>query len=52
MVSRTNALLAARDSEAPGVTSVRVALFKAISLRVPDRESVALKSRSEVVSPS
>ena len=52
MVSRTNALLAARDPEAPGVASVRVALFKAVSLRVPDRESVALKSRSEVVSPS
>ena len=52
VVSRTNSLLAARDPEAPGVTSVRVALFKAVSLRVPDRESVALKSRSEVVSPS
>ena len=42
MVSRTNALLAARDPEAPGVTSVRVASFKAVSLRVPDSEPVAL----------
>ena len=42
MVSRTNSLLAARDPEVPGVTRVRVALFKAVSLRVPDREPVAL----------
>ena len=42
MVSRTNALLAARDPEAPGVCRVRVALFKAVSLRVPDKEPVAL----------
>ena len=42
VVSRTNALLAAREPEAPGVTRVRVALFKAVSLRVPDSEPVAL----------
>ena len=42
MVSRTNALLAAREPGAPGVASVRVALFKAVSLRVPDSEPVAL----------
>ena len=42
MVSRTNALLAARDPAAPGVTRVRVALFKAVSLRVPDKDPVAL----------
>ena len=42
VVSRTNALLAARDPEAPGVCRVRVALFKAVSLRVPDKEPVAL----------
>ena len=42
MVSRTNALLAARDPEAPGVTSVRVALFEVASAIVPDREPVAL----------
>ena len=42
MVSRTNALLAARDPVSPGVTRVRVALFKAVSLRVPDSEPVAL----------
>jgi len=42
VVSRTNALLAAREPAAPGVTRVRVALFKAVSLRVPDSEPVAL----------
>ena len=42
VVSRTNALLAAREPVAPGVTRVRVALFKAVSLRVPDSEPVAL----------
>ena len=41
VVSRTNALLAARDPASPGVTRVRVALFKAVSLRVPDSEPVA-----------
>ena len=41
VVSRTNALLAAREPAAPGVTRVRVALFKAVSLRVPDSEPVA-----------
>ena len=41
MVSRTNALLAARDPAAAGVARVRVALFKAVSLRVPDSEPVA-----------
>ena len=42
VVSRTNALLAAREPASPGVTRVRVALFKAVSLRVPDSEPVAL----------
>ena len=42
VVSRTNDLLAARDPVFPGVTRVRVALFKAVSLRVPDKEPVAL----------
>ena len=42
VVSRTNALLAARDPVSPGVTRVRVASFKAVSLRVPDKEPVAL----------
>ena len=41
VVSRTNALLAAREPAAPGVTRVRVALFKAVSLRVPDSEPMA-----------
>ena len=41
VVSRINALLAARDPASPGVTRVRVALFKAVSLRVPDSEPVA-----------
>ena len=41
MVSRTNVLLAARDPAFPGVARVRVALFKAVSLRVPDSEPVA-----------
>ena len=41
VVSRTNALLAAREPAFPGVTRVRVALFKAVSLRVPDSEPVA-----------
>ena len=36
VVSRTNALLAARDPASPGVTRVRVVLFKAVSLRFPD----------------
>jgi len=40
VVSRTNALLAAREPAVPGVARVRVALFKAVSLRVPDREAV------------
>ena len=31
----------ANDPDVPGVTRVRVALFKAVSLRVPDREPVA-----------
>ena len=42
VVSRTNALLAAREPAAAGVARVRVALFKAVSLRVPDSELVAL----------
>ena len=41
MVSRINALLAAREPAFPGVTRVRVALFKAVSLRVPDSEPMA-----------
>ena len=32
----------ANDPDLPGVARVRIALFKAVSLRVPDRESVAL----------
>ena len=42
MVSRTNALLAAREPEAPGVGRVRVAELPAESLIVPDSEPVAL----------
>ena len=32
----------ANDPNVPGVARVRIALFKAVSLRVPDRELVAL----------
>ena len=32
----------ANDPDVPGVARVRIALFKAVSLRVPDREPVAL----------
>ena len=42
MVSRTNALLAAKDPNLPGFARVRIALFRAVSLRVPDKEPVAL----------
>ena len=31
----------ANDPEVPGVARVRIALFKAVSLRVPDKEPVA-----------
>ena len=31
----------ANDPDVPGVARVRIALFKAVSLRVPDREPVA-----------
>ena len=32
----------ANDPDVPGVARVRIALFKAVSLRVPDKEPVAL----------
>ena len=32
----------ANDPDVPGVARVRIALFKAVSLRVPDKETVAL----------
>ena len=32
----------AKDPNLPGVARVRIALFKAVSLRVPDKEPVAL----------
>ena len=38
VVSRTNSLLAAKDPNLPGFARVRVALFKAVSLRVPDSD--------------
>ena len=38
MVSRTNVLFAAKDPNLPGFARVRIALFRAVSLRVPDRD--------------